>query len=255
MGAAARADGLCYTTRVRRSALRILRLIIYAGLFLGGIGLGGYLLIQFSFLGTNTAVPLVVGLTEDQASWQASRSHLQFAVRTERYDLKASKGTVISQTPGAGMTVRRGMTLQVIVSKGIESLAMPNLLGMRMDEAQLQIQQSGLRWLNTAYVHAPASSSTIVAQEPPPGQTVPRDADVSVLVSLGPPSLTFVMPYLVGLNAQSAKDQLQAYGIQFATPQVGRTSGAQPDTVLGQNPGPGMPLHRTDLVQLTVSQP
>ena len=235
--------------------MRLLRWILYAVMFGGGFVLGLYLLIRVSFAGTTTLVPLVVGLSREQAEWQTQRMRLRFVVKSERYDLKAPKGLVVEQIPAAGMSTRRGTTLAVVVSKGVEKLEVPVLMGMRVDQAQLQLPQTGLKLLNTSYVHDPAPPNSIICQEPQPGVVVPRDSDVQLLVSLGASSPTFVAPYLVGKPASPVQLQLQGYGIQVGVPRVVRTAGVQADTIVNQTPGPGMPLRRTDVVILTVSQP
>ena len=235
--------------------MRFLRWILYVALFGAGFLLGLYLLIRISFAGTTTLVPMVVGLTKEQAEWQADRARLRYMVKGERYDLKAPRGLVVEQIPAAGMNTRRGTSLAVVVSKGVEKLDVPGLLGMRVDQAQLQIPQTGLRLLNTSYVHDRALPNTVIGQEPPPGTVVPRDSDVQLLVSLGPTSPTFVMPNLVGKPAGRSQLQLQGYGIQVGAPRLVRGAGAAPETIVNQSPGPGAPLRRTDVVILTVSSP
>jgi serine/threonine-protein kinase len=235
--------------------VRFVKWLLYACLFGAGVALGAYLLVRLSFVGTKTAVPMVVGLTREQAEWQAGRARLKFLVKTERYDLKAPKGLVVEQAPTPGMSTRRGMTLSVVVSKGVERLEVPALLGLRLDQAQLQLQQTGLRLFRTSYVHGAAPSPTVVAQDPPPGAIAPRDSDVSLLVSLGPDSPVFVTPHLVGLPYGTIQYQIQAYGVQVAAPRLARSPGAPPGAILAQSPGPGAPLRRSDLVLLTVSEP
>lgn len=235
--------------------MRLLRWLLYLALFGTGFALGLYLLIRVSFAGTTTLVPMVVGLTREQAEWQTSRARLRYVVKSERFDLEAPRGLVVEQIPAAGMNTRRGTTLAVVVSKGIEKLEVPGLLGMRVDQAQLQLPQAGLRLLGTSYVHDPAPANTVVGQEPPPGSVVPRDSDVQLLVSLGPLSPTFVMPNLVGRHAGRSQLQLQGYGIQVGAPRLVRGTGAPPESVVNQSPGPGAPLRRTDVVILTVGSP
>jgi beta-lactam-binding protein with PASTA domain len=235
--------------------LRLVRLFLYACLFGLGVVAGTYLLIRISFSGTTALVPPVTGLTQEQAEFQAKRAHLQFMVQSERYDLKAEKGRVISQTPTGGMTTRRGMTLAVVVSKGVERIQMPSLVGMRMDEAQIQVRQVGLRLSSTAYAHLQGPAQTIAAQDPPADVVVPKDSDVSILVSMGPSSPTFVSPYLIGSPLATVQAQLQSYGIQIGSIRTARIPGTPGGLVVSQNPQPGFPLTRSDVMQLTVGQP
>jgi eukaryotic-like serine/threonine-protein kinase len=235
--------------------LRLLRWLGYACLFGLGVVAGTYVLLRVSLSGTGAVVPPVVGFTLEQAEYQAVRAHLLFAVQEERYDLKSPKGVVVAQNPPAGMSARRGNTLGVVVSKGIERMEVPDLVARRMDEAQIGLRQGGLRLASTAFIHGPGPSQTIVAQDPPPGTIVPRDSDVSVLVSAGPPLHTFVAPDLSGTPAQRAQLELQGYGIQSAALKTLKNPTLAEGTIVGQDPAPGLPFSRLDTVQLTVSQP
>lgn len=235
--------------------MRLLRLFIYACLFGLGVVAGTYLLIRISFSGTNAVVPPVTGLTQEQAEFQARRAHLQFMVQSERYDLRAEKGRVISQSPPGGMVTRRGMTLAVVVSKGVERIQMPSLVGMRMDEAQIQVRQGGLRLASTAFAHLPNPAQTIAAQVPPPDVVVPKDSEVSILVSMGPSLPTFVSPYLIGQPLATVQAQLQGWGFQIGSIRTARLPGMAGGGVVSQTPQPGFPLSRGDVMQLTVSQP
>lgn len=234
---------------------RFLRMVAYLALFGLGVAGGVVLLLKVSFSGTRTVAPPVVGLTADQAEFQARRSHLQFMVQSERFDLRMEKGRVISQSPSPGMAARRGQTLAVVVSKGIERVQVPALAGMRLDEAQIQMRQSGLRLASAAYVHSAREAQTVTAQDPPAGTAVPRDSGVSLLVSVGRQPYTFVSPDLVGRPLSVAQSGLGLYGIQVAPARSVRAPGVPSGEILSQVPGPGMPLRASDVVQLTVSQP
>jgi serine/threonine-protein kinase len=152
------------------------------------------------------------------------------------------------------MPARRGNTLSVVVSKGVERIDTPQFVGRRIDEAQIGIRQGGLRLASTTFLRGTQPAQTVIAQSPPAGAVVPRDSDVALLVSSGPLAYTFVTPDLVGTSAQTAQQEIGSYGIQVATLRSERSPHA-PGTVLGQAPLPGMPLGRSDLIQLTVSQP
>jgi serine/threonine-protein kinase len=195
-----------------------------------------------------------VGLTQEQAEFQARRAHLLFAVQSERYDLRAAKGSVVAQTPPSGMSARRGNTLSVVVSKGVERIDTPPFVGRRIDEAQIGIRQGGLRLASTTFLRGTQPAQTVIAQSPPAGTVVPRDSEVALLVSAGPVAYTFVTPDLVGTPAQAAQREIESYGIQVAAFRGENTSDS-PGTILVQAPLPGMPLGRSDMIQLTVSQP
>lgn len=235
--------------------MRIVRWFLYACLFGLGVVAGTYLLIRITFSGTSAVVPPVVGLTQEQAEFQARRAHLLFAVQSERFDLSAPKGAVVAQNPTSGMPARRGITLSVVVSKGVERIDTPDLVGRRIDEAQIGIRQGGLRLVSTAFLRSAQPAQTVVAQSPAAGTVVPRDSEVALLVSAGSPTFTFVTPDLVGTPAGVAEREIQSYGIQATVLRDEPSGPSLSGTVQSQAPLPGMPLNRSDMVRLTVGSP
>lgn len=234
--------------------MRILRFLLYAALFGAGLAGGFMLLLRVSLLRPATLVPSVKGLTADQAAWEAQRAGLAFLVRDERYDTRAEKGRVVDQLPPPGTSVRKGMTLSVVVSRGVDLVETPPLVGLRLETAQLQAQQAGLRTGSVSYLPGSASPSTVLAQFPPAGARVPRDSGADLLVCLGGEAPLFVTPDLRGLSPGQAATLLNEYGILAS---VGTTPGMGPaeGRVVGQEPKPGYPLSRRDAVQLVVERP
>jgi beta-lactam-binding protein with PASTA domain len=235
--------------------LFFLRWIGYAILFGIGVVAGTALLVLVSFAGTETTVPPVEGLTLEKAEFQAGRARLRFMVEDERYDLKVETGYVITQKPEAGSQTRRGRILSVVASKGIDRMAMPDFRGDRMDQAQLKARQSQLKLVSIGYVHHPSEAQTVVSQYPQAESTIPKETEISLLVSLGPRPVTYVMPALAGFPLPTARDRLQRYGIQMGAARILRDPGRASGTILSQNPPAGTPLEEKDVIQVSVSRP
>lgn len=234
--------------------MRFIRWLLYAALFGAGLAGGLMVLLRVSLLHAGTLVPSVKGLTTDQAAWEAQRAGLSFLVKDERYDARLERGRVADQSPPPGTTVRKGMTLSVVVSRGVDLVETPSLVGLRLETAQLQAQQAGLRTGSVSYLQAGASSATVLAQFPPPGARVPRDSGADLLVCLGQEPPLFVAPDLRGLDFGQAATLLNEYGILVSTGSPSGT-GASEGRVVGQEPRPGYPLSRRDAVHLTVERP
>ena len=225
-------------------------------LFLGaGAAAGVVAVVRLSFAGTSVSVPSVVGLNQEQARFQAARVRLRFQVLSERFDLEAPRGQVISQDPPAGSTTRRQRVLGVVISKGVDRMQVPNLIGARMDEAQVKVKQAGLKLSTIAFARGVGEPQRVAAQDPPVDSVVPRESEISILVGLGPEPYQFVTPVLVGKPFAASRASLQQYGVQMGAARVVRDSGEPPDTILSQSPPAGTPLSKRDVVQVSVSRP
>ena len=224
-------------------------------LFGAGVAAGTVGLILVSFAGTEVTVPALVGLTVEEAEFQAGRSNLRFEVEAERYDLRMTAGKIISQKPVQGITTRRGRVLTVVVSKGIDSIRMPDFTGERMDQAQLKAGQSKLKIVGVSYVHHSSEAHTVVTQTPPPGEVVPKESETTLLISLGPEAERYVMPPLAGLSLPDARKAMERYGIQMGAARIIRDPSLPFDTIVSQNPPAGTPLEPQDVIQVAVSRP
>lgn len=228
-----------------------LRLTFYMVL----LGLGAFVgLMVVLKLGSGTSaitVPPVAGLTEEQARFQAERLGLLFEVGSERYDMRISAGRVVNQVPSAGMEARRGQTMRVIVSKGVDTVIVPDWRNLGATQAQIGAKQAGLRIASLAYLRCELPSQAVVAQTPVAGTVVPRESEGALLLSAGSPGFSFVMPDLTGMDGERARWGLQQYGIQTAPSRTVAGQG-EPGKVVEQSPLPGYPVERSRIVQLTV---
>jgi beta-lactam-binding protein with PASTA domain len=128
------------------------------------------------------AVPNVTGLQEQQAVQQLQNAGLQTAVR--RVPSSRPKGTVLSQSPDAGVVAASGTTVTLTVSNGVKPIVVPSVVGQTQGEAVNTLTGLGLKTdLNNVSSARPAG--TVVAQKPASGKKVPKGSTVTLNVSTG----------------------------------------------------------------------
>ncbi len=88
-------------------------------------------------------VTSVVGISLEDATEQLARDALGVEP-TEAFSDTVPAGEIIEQAPEAGATARRGDTVRVTVSKGPETVAMPDLTGKQFDQAKKDLEALGL---------------------------------------------------------------------------------------------------------------
>lgn len=88
-------------------------------------------------------VPKVVGLTLAEASQLLSDAGLQVNT-SEEFSNEVEKGIVISQTPVADETLHRTDPVSIVVSKGPETVTIPNVIRMSEAEAKAALEELGL---------------------------------------------------------------------------------------------------------------
>lgn len=127
----------------------------------------------------------------------------------------------------------------------------PNLIGMRVEQAQQQLAASGFTMRATDRLfHATAPEGTVLQQVPPPGMMTPRGTTVALSLSAGQRSGT--VPTLAGLTLDAAQAALQAAG--FDVGEITETQSTQPrGEVLLSTPAAGTAATLPAAVALVIS--
>jgi len=170
----------------------------------------------------------------------------------EKFDPSA-RGTVLSQRPAAGRTVPIRTRVELVVSKGVEPVAVPDVVSERLDDATSELAGRRLKLVVTE--RDPSDqipADVITTQSPQPGTQLDPDSSVNVVVSSGPPALA--APDVGGKVASEALATLTAAGLRVNFEYV--VDAADPlGTVLKQNPDAGVSLKKGASVTLDVAVP
>ena len=111
-------------------------------------------------------VPDVHGKAVADATSMLTKLGLQVTT-TQVFNDTVKAGIVISSSPGPGTTLRAGATVNLVVSKGPQLFAVPDVSGMKIDRAIQIIEQAGFRAQpRQAYPGGPGK----VFRETPTGQ-------------------------------------------------------------------------------------
>jgi eukaryotic-like serine/threonine-protein kinase len=115
-------------------------------------------------------VPSVEGMAADVA--KATLEAKSFEVtQTEEFSNSIPKGNVIRTDPSAGTTMPVGSEVTLVVSKGPETVKMPEVVGMKTDAAKKKLQDLGLH-VQVKKLGAPFDGSVVKIQSPDPGTTL-----------------------------------------------------------------------------------
>ncbi|POX38506.1 PASTA domain-containing protein, partial [Streptomyces sp. Ru72] len=125
--------------RPARSRRRIVTLVA-AVLLVLGVGTGVWYINSGQF----TKVPALLAQTEAQARQRLEEAGLEAGKVTYTYSDTVKRGTVISTDPEPGARIRDHDAVRLTVSKGPETVKVPDLAGYRLDKARSVLKDSGL---------------------------------------------------------------------------------------------------------------
>jgi serine/threonine-protein kinase len=177
-------------------------------------------------------VPKLRGKTEEVARRLIEEQNLTVATPERRYSQNIEKGSVISSSPPAGTEVKPDTAVTLVISDGVEPVAVPDVVGLPVQEAEAAVADAKLRSEVVEEFDQTVPAGVVVSQDPSSG-TAGKRSVVTLVVSKGPPVVE--VPDVVGRNVAEAQQMLTAAGF---VPNVQQLPGG-PGTVLNQNPGAG----------------
>lgn len=135
---------------------------------------------------TKVSMPNVVGRPLSEVRPELERLGFQVDVREEFHDT-APAGTVIGQDPAAGKEVGRGGKVRLVVSKGQQLVAVPDVIGWEEKDAREAIRKAGLQddpWPDPQR-HATIPPGHVISTLPGPNEKVKPGTVVKLAVSIG----------------------------------------------------------------------
>lgn len=162
-------------------------------------------------------------------------------------------GLVISQEPAAGtpITPTTSVTLVIGTVEQGDTVAVPNIVGQTVPEADGLLQDVGLS-LGRRSEKTGAPVGTVLDQSPAAGTRVSPGTAVNVVVAVAPPDERVVVPEVIGTFLQEAEVILKDTGLR-----VGRVSfrdDDRVDRVLEQTPKAGERVAKETAVDLVVGR-
>jgi serine/threonine-protein kinase len=161
---------------------------------------------------------------------------------------------ILSQQPESGSLAKPAQVVRVVVSLGRADLKVPELIGLPPRAAALKLGEQSLELGAVSWCRDSATRVGIMAQDPEPESPAAKGASVAVLTNRGAPEFRFVMPDLVGQDAERIRPRLEARGFRVGSARYEAYDGIASNTVLKQFPPAGYPISGREVISLTLSR-
>lgn len=161
-------------------------------------------------------------------------------------------GEVLRQTPAAGMTVKKGKTVSLIVNGEAEQVVVEDVKGYKQQDAYDALKALNLSPKIQAVADDDTAVGYVVKTDPAAGSTVSTGTTVTIYVSSGPSTESAVIPNIVGYQYSAAKEELEAAGF-VVTAEYDDESDKDENTVLSVSPDEGEKAKKGSVVTVTVS--
>ena len=171
-------------------------------------------------------VPTLNGLTPDVASGKISDLGLSVGQINESFDMKVAAGFVIGTDPKDGSEVRRKSIVNLIVSKGVEQLALPSYVGKGGEQALSELNDLGFD-VNVKYNFSDSIfKGQVIAQSPEKSNLIGKGSKIELIISKG--SEFVFVPNVLGKNKNDASVDLENLGLKVSAKGSGKVNNISP---------------------------
>jgi serine/threonine-protein kinase len=224
-------------------------LVIVVALAIAGVGIAWA---AGLFEEKTITVPSVVGMSSEEASETIQAAGLIVGEVEREFDDQVPEGRVISQDPEAGSSVAASATIDFVLSRGKELVAVPELVGLTESEAIKAIDDAGLKLetIQREYDDG-VPEGEVMRQSPDAGTEVEPDTRVTIVVSGG--TQLVEVPSVSDQNSSDARAELEAAG--FTVQVEEQFSDSVPSgRVISQSPSGGVSVPAGSTIKLVVSK-
>jgi len=197
-------------------------------------------------------VPNVVGATQAAATTAITNAGLVVGTVTQQSSTTVAAGSVISQSPTAGVDVDSGSAVNLVVSSGAPQTTVPNVVGATQSAATTTITNAGLVvGTVTQQSSTTVAAGSVISQNPTAGVDVDSGSAVSLVVSSGTPQVT--VPNVVGVTQAAAGAAIASAGLVVGTVTLQSSTTVAAGDVISQNPTAGVDVASGSAVNLVIS--
>ena len=223
-------------------------IVVAAVLLALGLGAGVWYINSGQF----THVPALLTKTEAQARDRLTEAGLETGKVTYAYSDTVKRGSVISTDPGVGERIRDNDSVSITVSKGPETVKVPDVDGYVLSQARSRLKTEGLEpGMVTREFSDDVTKGFVISTDPGGGTTLRAGSAIALTVSKGSP---VEVPDVTGADLADARAELAESGlkVKIAAKQV--NSEYDQGQVAQQSVKAGSEAADGDTVTLTISK-
>ena len=180
-------------------------------------------------------VPPIEGLSLKEASEVLNSNQLYYEIVSEQYSAK-NEGTILKQIPEANKKVKSKRPIFITISKGKETIEMPDLTGISVRQARVSLYNNGLNIGDIKYTYSDlVPKDTVISQSILKGKNLIYGDTVNLIVSKGPENQVYI-PKLSGMPLEGIENYLISEGFKLGNVEFIENDTFVPGTIISQLP-------------------
>ncbi len=198
-------------------------------------------------------VPNVIGLNEQQGSNVIKKSELKAVISSEIYSSTYPKGYIIKQLPKSGLKVKSNRPIYLTVSKGNETVKMPNLINASLRNARVILINMGMSIGVISYEFSEnIPKDSIMTQSIPANRIIPYGEIINIIISRGS-EINSNVPNLIGIDSQNIEEYVKSFGFVMGSVNYRKDETFAPGTIIEQFPAANSVAPNGSIINIVVN--
>lgn len=215
---------------------------------------GGFFILQRNLNDDEVEVPNFIGDTVEEAELKAEELGLEILVLEEKFNGEYDEGLIIQQSKNEGRTAVEGNVIDVVVSKGIELVKVPKIVGQYYNNAKILLNDDDLEEGEVTEEFNELPVNIVISQSPEAGEEIAKGTKVDYVISKGPEIKLTTVPTLIGSNVDSAKNSLSAYDLKLGEIEYEFNANVPEGIIYEQSHEPREEIEQGKAVNISISR-
>lgn len=199
----------------------------------------------------------VVGMDVEVAKATLDEIYVKYEIKYEESD-EIEENKVISQSVNEGEMVKQSETVTLVVSSGVSGVEVPDVVGKEEQEAMSELRAAGFQVSTETDYDDDMEEGLVISMKigdksVAAGEKVPKDSNITLIISMGPAIKQTEVPDLRGLSESAAKDKLSGANLKAGTVSEEYSDSVTAGLVISQSYTPGMEVEEGTAVEFVLS--
>ncbi|MFF0734468.1 Stk1 family PASTA domain-containing Ser/Thr kinase [Streptomyces chartreusis] len=238
--------------RQKKSNTSTILLAVAAVLVLvGAILIGQWMFGGGSASNSTVPVPNLVGETENDAKGLLTNSELKVGTITPKECEDQPEGKVCDQDPEFKTKVKKGSTVNIVVSTGAPKVSVPDVEGLPYEKAKSDLEDKGFD-VQQKTEESDRNPGVVISQDPEGGTEQEKGSTITLTVAKEKEQST--VPDVLGKTCDEAKAQMEANDLTGNCQEVDTQDPNQVGKVISTSPTAGSAVDKDSTVTIQIGK-
>jgi beta-lactam-binding protein with PASTA domain len=196
-----------------------LNVLVFIGIFLLFSVVILFSLKKITKWGQSSVIPNIVSMNLEEAEDKLDAVNLDYEIKDTVYRKDIKEGTIIEVQPAAGLEIKSGRTVFLVISsKRPPMVEMPNLVGRSsLRFAKIELESRGLVVGNLSYIPSTEKDAVLSQKigntEIKAGTQIPKGTTINLTLGDGLTGIVITPPFVIGKKYAEVMETLNSSGI------------------------------------------